>query len=955
MLQLKNITKIYRSKAGETKALDDLSVEFGETGMIFILGKSGSGKSTLLNVCGGLDNPDSGEIVIKGRSSKDFSQTDFDSYRNTCVGFIFQEYNILNEFSVEDNIALALELQGKPKDKAEIEKILEEVELTNFAKRKPNTLSGGQKQRVAIARALVKNPEIIMADEPTGALDSNTGKQVFETLKKLSEKKLVIVISHDRDFAETYGDRIIELKDGKIISDVTKTKIESEKQGENFSIIGNDTIIVKEGSKLNKADFDKINAFISEAKGDILLSKNEKGIGNYKAFSKICDDNSQEVFEETKSQPEMKTYSDEESKFIRSRLPLRHAVKIGASGLKIKPVRLIFTILLTIISFVMFGLFSTVMFFNENNIAAESLVASDVNYLKLGNSYYYKAVYYSGDYKYESDNYQETVFTQDDIELLKQQFGNDILVTYPLNQAEIKNTEPEKYTDYAKISTFLYADANLEYTGGRAPESENEIAISEYTFDVIKRGVYRDPNTNIQKTINDYEDIKIKFDDSAVFQVCGVFRTDEIQNVSENQNVSYGESLYTDDILTAGVITDESYKKLKTIIPLNFNLISSSVEMYDLFMKTSYSDENFIYVNKISDSISSSDKIIGRDGSENISLTSNYVILNIVDWYTNIFDYICMPKINENGNLSKLFYEDVDENNLSLDSKTQILNGYVYGGQGSENIAIEYFKELLAFIDQNGICDFTLSLGNSNGTMVSGLNIAGISFNTKDQNARLIIDEVNYKKVLDFSKNSSGYDEYITDYVYSASDYYSVIVPTNADASIIKEILNSSLTVNDNGTKLQVKNSVLSSVTMMTSMISILSDVFLWVGVVLAVFSMLLLFNFISVSISNKKREIGILRAVGARGSDVFKIFFSESFIIVLICSVLSIISTFIACMLINDAIAKEYTVPIQLFSFGFIPVVMILGIAIVTSFISTFLPVFLFSRKKPVDTIKSL
>ena len=154
MLQAINVSKIYNPKNGTTvKALDGVTISFAEKGMVFLLGKSGSGKSTLLNVCGGLDSPTSGEIVVKGRSSKDFSQSDFDSYRNTFVGFIFQEYNILNEFSVEDNIALALELQGKPKDKKVIAELLEQVDLTGFGKRKPNTLSGGQKQRIAIAPA----------------------------------------------------------------------------------------------------------------------------------------------------------------------------------------------------------------------------------------------------------------------------------------------------------------------------------------------------------------------------------------------------------------------------------------------------------------------------------------------------------------------------------------------------------------------------------------------------------------------------------------------------------------------------------------------------------------------------------------------------------------------------------------------------------------------------------
>ena len=220
MLSIKNLTKIYKTKGGEdTKALDNVSLDFPEKGMIFLLGKSGSGKSTLLNLIGGLDFPTSGEIILKGRSSKDFSQSDFDSYRNTYVGFVFQEYNILNEFNVEQNIALAIELQNKKVKKEDVDHLLKEVDLENFAKRKPNTLSGGQKQRIAIARALIKAPNIIMADEPTGALDSKTGEQVFETLKKLSSDKLVIVVSHDRDFAERFGDRIIELKDGRVLRD----------------------------------------------------------------------------------------------------------------------------------------------------------------------------------------------------------------------------------------------------------------------------------------------------------------------------------------------------------------------------------------------------------------------------------------------------------------------------------------------------------------------------------------------------------------------------------------------------------------------------------------------------------------------------------------------------------------------------------------------------------------
>ncbi|MBP5283156.1 MAG: ABC transporter ATP-binding protein, partial [Treponema sp.] len=221
MLETKDLYKKYKPKKGqEVVAVDHVSLRFPEKGMVFLLGKSGSGKSTMLNLLGGLDSYDGGEIIIKGISSKDFNQQRFDSYRNTYVGFIFQEYNVLEEFNVGANIALALELQGKKATDEEINRILHEVDLDGFGDRNPNELSGGQKQRVAIARALVKNPEIIMADEPTGALDSNTGRQVFETLKKLSADKLVVIVSHDRDYAEQYADRIIELADGKVIRDV---------------------------------------------------------------------------------------------------------------------------------------------------------------------------------------------------------------------------------------------------------------------------------------------------------------------------------------------------------------------------------------------------------------------------------------------------------------------------------------------------------------------------------------------------------------------------------------------------------------------------------------------------------------------------------------------------------------------------------------------------------------
>ena len=220
MFEVRNLEKIYYPKdAAPVQALKGVSVNFGEKGMLFVLGKSGCGKSTLLHLMGGLDAPSKGELIIDGRSSSTFTRQDFDDYRNMYVGFVFQEYNLLNEFTVQENIGLALLLQGKKADPQVINEMLKQVDLEFDEPRRPTELSGGQKQRVAIARALVKQPKIIFADEPTGALDSKTGEDILTLLKQLSSERLVIVVSHDEDFARRYGDRVLEMEDGRIVRD----------------------------------------------------------------------------------------------------------------------------------------------------------------------------------------------------------------------------------------------------------------------------------------------------------------------------------------------------------------------------------------------------------------------------------------------------------------------------------------------------------------------------------------------------------------------------------------------------------------------------------------------------------------------------------------------------------------------------------------------------------------
>lgn len=233
MLEIKHIKKSYKTGDFVQKALNDVSIQFRQNEFVAILGPSGSGKTTLLNVLGGLDHYDSGDLIINGKSTKNFKAADWDAYRNNSVGFIFQSYNLISHISIQDNVEMALTLSNvkKKERRKRAREALKSVGLLEHAHKRPNQLSGGQMQRVAIARSLVNNPDIILADEPTGALDSNTSKQIMDLIQKIASDKLVIMVTHNQDLAYQYATRVIEVKDGKVVSDSNPlTKEEQEEE-----------------------------------------------------------------------------------------------------------------------------------------------------------------------------------------------------------------------------------------------------------------------------------------------------------------------------------------------------------------------------------------------------------------------------------------------------------------------------------------------------------------------------------------------------------------------------------------------------------------------------------------------------------------------------------------------------------------------------------------------------
>ncbi len=342
-----------------------------------------------------------------------------------------------------------------------------------------------------------------MADEPTGALDSNTGRQVLDTLKKLSETKLVIVVSHDREFAETYGDRIIELKDGKVIADITKEHSTPKNEG-NITVIDYGTFVIKEGVTLNNKDLEVINNFLKDSQNEIVISNNESDVKKYKKEARISDNCSKEVFNSTDEKKiESKEYSKEEQKLIRSKLPIHHDIKIGLSSLGLKPFRLITTILLSCISFIMLGTVSTMMFYNKTNVAANALNTKKPKTVTIQKEYEVQYKYNNSNSKDYSSMLMLTMFDDNELNNYKAKYGKSIpyftLEENPIipgenvdassySILEIKNVVKDNYY-YNHFNAFIddldnpMIKSRLEY--GSLPSKYDEITIPSYLADMI--------------------------------------------------------------------------------------------------------------------------------------------------------------------------------------------------------------------------------------------------------------------------------------------------------------------------------------------------------------------------------------------------------------------------------------------------------------------------------------
>ena len=1064
MLEVKNLVKTYKltdkSKTKEVVALNDVSISFPETGLVFLLGKSGSGKSTLLNAIGGLDTFDSGEIIIKGRSSKSFTQSDFDSYRNTFIGFIFQEYNVLEEFTVAKNLALAIELQGKEASDEKVKELLQMVEMEGFAKRKPNQLSGGQKQRVAIARALIKNPEIIMADEPTGALDSRTGKQVMETLKKLSKEKLVIIVSHDREFAEIYGDRIVELKDGKIIQDVTKKEVVADKRASGISVIDNEIIHIKKGQKPTQEDMDLIFKQIMKntEEGDTIISLSERANADMKKANAITDDGNKEVFVSTTAEDvKKKEYDPKQFKLIRSRLKYKDSFKMGASSLKHKVGKLVFTILLAFVAFTMFGVIDTLASFNRPEAVWSTVEKFDSKYVSLLKE---TPGSYGGNRKLP--------WTDKDLENMGEMFPD-------IEFIKVTGTQMYFGSEYASVEprtlqhqNFLYSGSTLDtayYTGatyvseedfsklgltlvaGEMPDAEREVAITKQQYDAYKK-------LNTSK-ITDYNSF-LTSENNYVYlgydwhKVVGIVDNgvsfSEYESLDEEQ-LEHDEAIQTQIMnklisgFTCMTFVSKSDHEKMLERELNFqsmDIISKGkyIGSIEVSRTKNYVDKYTEgYLSKLEEANSmvvlKDGKVVTEAGSYNLKdgeiiissrsfetlteaqvhekLNSDepfIVSLNNKEWdyeqneyvYTKVKDYKVVGYIKESWNYDILMnsndaeylqamlsqytnqltygddyqnvyvneYRTVDDY-MSYRFNIQSQEEYIMGGEdGSSELGIAWLKEGKSVLSNGSIVDL-----GKNEILLPKERISQLGTEEEIQamiNEGLTIDlcygdEENPDvwftfTVVGYTSNWEAVyvsKETMTDVIeprVSGFDYAMAILSDNAEEN--EKFIKYCEKFNDENVKFTVQNGATSMLDMFGEIIDTATTYIVWVGVGFAVFAALLLMNFISTSISHKKREIGILRALGARSSDVFGIFFNESFVIAMINFVLASVATFVASFIISDVIIKSLGIELVLLSPGIRQVLLIFGVSLLVAFLSSILPVSKIAKKKPIDAINN-
>lgn len=886
MLVVDNLTKVYRSKNRQgVKALDHISFTLPNKGLVFLTGKSGSGKSTLLNLIGGIDEITSGDIIADGNKLSLFSPEDYDCYRNSYLGFVFQDFCLLDDLTVEQNIELVLQLQDKP-NKGLIEYTLERVGMGGYSGRYPRELSGGQKQRIAIARALVKNPKLILADEPTGNLDSKSAEQVLLLLKELSKHSLIVIVSHNLDDAYKYGDRIIELADGKIILDVQR----SDKADEKGEVVDG-KLFLPYGRKLEKDELENI-------KKDIVAGK---------VKDVVQRDNTFVATTQPKNTPRAMNMD-------KSKLSTINSLKLSATFLKRRKLNFLLTTIIVSCLIVLLGLCQFFYQFDFNGALTQSLINDNEQDLVVFNG-----KYYDNNRKYIVTDTLIDFADSDINKFVESGYSSDIYKIY--NFAMVLGQSSNSYSSLLE-ETKVYDNTNLRDFYARQTYG-TIVCDEEYLIDVY----------GVDGKLNYIGDLK----DESYGLIITDYVADSIIYFNSKDYTTredlLGKNIYSSTIAYRGYINaiidtdyEEKYDTLKTRLMSEYdNLITQNKESQ--IIKTDTFLDFAKYVRHY----------LGMAYSVN-----NY-------WYLDNATY-------KSRNFVKLDFSTIESPLLDDDYYLSTYTAY------PDIVANEYFEISL----DNGECAMKVSEYNK-------------IFGTTYSNSTLSTFEPHNIKLNRFPKYRNAFTDprvsrelTITKLLPTSSSFNLVLSEDDFNAFRLSDTFCFGAVFENinEGDKFYdvtstnpyfVDSETYKAISTIFMVVSIFKDFFMIIAVGLCIVAVLLIMSFAAGNVRKRKFEIGVIKAMGGRTSELSRIFVLQvAGIGALICIVSSLILYF-ATEIVDGIISiamitflgevTELTVNIINFS----PLVMLIDIVVILTItlLSAFIPLFKLHRIKPINIMR--
>ena len=849
MLELKNITKIYKTGDFEQKALDEVSISFRKNEFVSILGRSGGGKTTLLNIIGGLDKYTSGDLLIDGKSTKNFKDSDWDYYRNVSVGFIFQSYNLISHQTILSNVELALTLSGVKKEdrKRRAIEALDKVGLKDHIYKKPAELSGGQMQRVAIARALVNNPEIVLADEPTGALDTNTSKQIMDLLKEIAKDRLVIMVTHNPELAEKYSTRIVKIRDGVILddSDPYEEKTDEEnfktrrlnlgiKQALNLSF---NNLLTKKARTILTAFAGSIGIIgialiisISKGADDFIAESQRNALKSYPIQIQKESLNLENILTPLEKEDKANSTKD----VISNNMILKRRSELSAS-------------------------------YSENNLTPFKKYMED-NKKKLSDEIGGNFVTYSYDTNFD-------IFTKDPKGDLINTDGSEFeerednfMANLLKPQSSNKNFTELISGDDGKVSKMITDDYEI-IEGSWPKEATDLVLFTDYNNEIMTQRLYE---IGLLPS-KDYKDILAKLDNKEKIDIKEA-KLSPKDIIGHEYKILTGSDYYEKSGDTFIDISDDEAKK-KDLIDK-----AISAKIVGIARKKT-NDDNQIIDSPLAYSRDLTDLLIKHVEDSEIAKAQ------LANKDKNILNNLpfTASSVEEKQNIGKSFLEN-------LDSKEEMkVNTYLM--RNKPELMDELSEKTKEIQSKN-----PMALAENQDNKNNNRALIDYALDKNDKNLYLdIYDE--FLRDATYSKNLEKFGLVSKDAPSNISIYVENFENRDKIKDFIKEY-NDGKSENEKIAYTDYIGLISSSITQIISAISYLLIAF--VGVSLVVSSIMIgIITYISVL--ERVKEIGILRSIGASKKDIRKVFLSETFIIGLLSGLIGIG----ASMLINIPLSK--------------------------------------------------